>query len=220
MRATTQDGTYPRPLMCRERWTSLDGTWEFAADDLDEGLAQRWNAGGHTFPERIAVPYPPESPASGIGRTGFHPVVWYRRTLPTDALDGLDGHRLLVHFGAVDHRARVWCDGQLVATHEGGQTPFTADVTDALDASAEEHTLVVRAEDDPVDPHQARGKQDWRERQHGIWYDPPPASGSRSGPRRCRRRTSRTWRGRRIPHTGSTARSRSPAGRRSAPWSR
>src|SRR3712207_7129555 len=39
---------------------------------------------------------------------------------------------LLVHFGAVDHSAQVWFDGQLVAEHVGGQTPFTADVTDAL----------------------------------------------------------------------------------------
>ena len=42
MRATEQDGSYPRPMMCRERWLSLDGTWEFAHDDADAGLGGRW----------------------------------------------------------------------------------------------------------------------------------------------------------------------------------
>jgi beta-galactosidase/beta-glucuronidase len=173
MHATTQDGSYPRPQMCREQWTSLDGTWEFAADDADRGRAERWHSRTDGLPDRIEVPFPAESRASGLGRTGFQRVVWYRRELALEELapDGIEARRLLVHFGAVDHLAMVWCDGQLVATHEGGQTPFTADVTDALADGTGRHVLVVRAEDDPVDPDQARGKQDWRERSHGIWYD-------------------------------------------------
>jgi beta-galactosidase/beta-glucuronidase len=173
VKATTQDGSYPRPMMCREQWTSLDGTWEFAADDADRGLSERWAARPESLPDRIEVPFPPESPASGLGRPEFQPVVWYRRELALEDLapEGLEGRRLLLHFGAVDHRAMVWCDGQLVATHEGGQTPFTADVTDALSTETDTHVVVLRAEDDPVDPDQARGKQDWRERPHGIWYD-------------------------------------------------
>jgi beta-galactosidase/beta-glucuronidase len=175
VRATTQDGSYPRPMLCREQWTSLDGPWEFGYDDTDVGLARRWFDPGSAegFTETIEVPFPPESPASGIGRREFHPVVWYRRTVTREQLapDGLEGRRVLVHFGAVDHGAHVWLDGQLVATHRGGQTPFTADVTDALDRGSAEHHLVVRAEDDPTDPDQVRGKQDWRERTRGIWYE-------------------------------------------------
>ncbi len=173
VRATTQDGEYPRPLLCRDQWTSLDGTWEFGFDDADVGLARRWFIGSTELPERIEVPFPPESSASGLGRTEFHSVVWYRRRLALDDLapDGLDGRRLLVHFGAVDYATRVWCDGHLVAAHEGGQTPFTADVTDALHHESTSHVLVVRVEDDPLDPEQARGKQDWQERPHGIWYE-------------------------------------------------
>ncbi len=178
MKATQQDGSYPRPLMCRDAWDDLSGTWQFAHDDGDSGLAERWfdPSNAEAFDQRIEVPYPPESPASGIGATDFHPIVWYRRTLPQHLFTGEGGteRRALVHFGAVDHRAQVWFDGELVATHVGGQTPFTADITDALAGAAgteEGHVLVVRAEDDPKALHQPRGKQDWREKPHGIWYE-------------------------------------------------
>ena len=175
MKATQQDGTYPRPMLCRERWRNLNGTWDFVHDDDDIGLTQRWftPSAGTAFTQTIQVPYPPESAASGIGATGLHPVVWYRRTLPMDDLapHGLNGDRLLLHFGAVDYRAAVWVDGSLVATHVGGQTPFTADVTDSVPPEASEHVIVVRAEDDPADVTQPRGKQDWREQPHGIWYE-------------------------------------------------
>ena len=175
MKATQQDGTYPRPMLCREQYLNLDGAWDFAHDDADVGLTQRWftPAAGTAFTRTIRVPYPPESPASGIGDAGIHPVLWYRRTVATDVFepDGLRGRRLLLQFGAVDYRARVWFNGHLVATHVGGQTPFTADVTDAVSSDATEQVLVVRAEDDPFDLSQPRGKQDWREQPHGIWYE-------------------------------------------------
>jgi beta-galactosidase/beta-glucuronidase len=75
---------------------------------------------------------------------------------------------VLLHFGAVDYAAQVWVNGQLVAEHEGGHTPFHADVTDALTAG--EQVVVVRAEDHPTDPEQPRGKQDWQPEPHVIWY--------------------------------------------------
>lgn len=162
-------------MMCRPRWVSLDGSWQFAHDDADAGLSERWFEPGTTTPyaREIEVPFPPESPASGIGDRGMHPVVWYRRTVDHSILVGdaeAGSGRVLVHFGAVDYRTQVWFDGRLVATHVGGQTPFTADVTDVLD-DLPEHVLVVRAEDDPHDLHQPRGKQDWREKPHSIWYE-------------------------------------------------
>ena len=175
MKATQQDGTYPRPMLCREHWHNLDGVWAFVHDDADVGLTQRWfdPSAAAAFTATIQVPYPPESEASGVGATGIHPVVWYRRTVTTDALGagGSPGRRVLLHFGAVDYRATVWFDGHLVASHVGGQTPFTADVTDSGTLDATEHVVVVRAEDDPADLTQPRGKQDWREQPHGIWYE-------------------------------------------------
>ncbi|WP_405778310.1 glycoside hydrolase family 2 protein [Streptomyces sp. NBC_00859] len=175
MRASEQEGVYPRPLMCRERWDSLDGIWDFGYDDADAGEREAWFSGlaAGGFDREITVPFPPEAPASGIGETAPHPIVWYRRRIAHDTLvpDAASGGRTLIHFGAVDHRARVWLDGRLVAEHVGGQTPFTADVTDAMRPDADEHVLVVRAEDDPADLSVPRGKQDWQERPHAVWYE-------------------------------------------------
>ena len=168
--ASEQDGTYPRPQLLRGDWADLDGTWSFR----NTGDDPSWRNG---FPDArdITVPFPPESPASGIDEPGFHPVVWYARTVTRAELDaagyGPDADRLRLHFGAVDHRARVWIDGQFVGEHEGGHTPFSFDVTEALGTDPDgEHVLVVRAEDDPHDVTQPRGKQDWHEHPHAIWY--------------------------------------------------
>jgi beta-galactosidase/beta-glucuronidase len=165
---TTHDGTYPRPQLMRPRWRDLSGPWEFARDDE---LAAR--LGDVVFDRTIIVPFPPESPASGIHETGFLPCVWYRRRFgPQELADagfGQERSRVLLHFGAVDHSASVWVNGRLVAAHEGGQTPFTADISDAVDPAAE-NVVVVRAVDLPDDVSVPRGKQDWREEPHSIWY--------------------------------------------------
>lgn len=180
VRASEQDGTYPRPQLVRRRWRDLCGAWGYAADPDDVGRSERWFEGtGDVFDRTIQVPFPPESPASGIAEPGFQPVVWYRRVLTHDDLelagatgDAAQGERVLLHFGAVDHRADVWLDGQHLGSHEGGQTPFSFDVTEELAGVRDRDVaLVVRAYDDPVDVTQPRGKQDWRRDPHAIWYD-------------------------------------------------
>src|SRR4051794_26692834 len=92
---------------------------------------------------------------------------WYRRTFAAPALAA--GGRLWLRFGAVDHHATVWVNGERVAEHEGGYTPFGADVTDALRPAGEQE-VVVRAFDDPLDLEKPRGKQDWRPEPHIVWY--------------------------------------------------
>jgi beta-galactosidase/beta-glucuronidase len=147
------DFAYPRPQLQRAHWASLNGLWRFRYDDACElrtpGDIDHW-------PMEITVPYPPESKASGIGDRGFHSVCWYQRDF--DIKPGKD--RVILRFGAVDYSARVWVNGWLATTHEGGHTPFAADITHMLDASGRQ-TVTVRAEDDPGDLTKPRGKQDW-----------------------------------------------------------
>ena len=166
--ASTQDGTHPRPQLLRDTWTSLDGTWDFAFGDDPSQQPSTVD-----FDRTIVVPYPPESALSGVEDKGFHLVAWYRRHLGADELAAAgfrsDGGRVLLHFAAVDREAEVWLNGLHLGRHEGGQTPFSFDITDAL-VEGDANELVVRAVDDPHDVAVPRGKQDWREEPHVIWY--------------------------------------------------
>jgi beta-galactosidase/beta-glucuronidase len=166
---------YPRPQLRRQDWTNLNGEWSFAFDDSDAGLADGWQntdvsslrSDSSPFDRRITVPFCYQSKLSGIGETAFHDVVWYARVFEyTPSRD----ERLLLHFGAVDYRATVWVNGTQVASHEGGHTPFSADVTHAFADEASENVVVVRAEDPSRDVTIPRGKQYWREKSEGIFY--------------------------------------------------
>lgn len=173
VQASLQDGSYPRPQLIRRAWADLCGAWAFRFDDENEGRGAHWPL-RPAFDRTITVPFPPESEASGIRDTGFHPVVWYHRELTTAdlAAAGYRGgaSRLILHFGAVDYRCQVWLNDDFLGGHEGGHTPFSFDVTDALVTGRETQTLVVRAEDDPLDVSQPRGKQDWNLKPHAVWY--------------------------------------------------
>jgi len=168
--ASTQDGTYPRPQLMRREWADLTGTWDFALGAPDAQPADV------AFDRTITVPFPPESAASGLAEGGMLHSVWYRRRI-TDAdlaaagagAGDAAGGRVLLHFGAVDWEATVWVNGVVVATHRGGQSPFTADVTAVLRADGTDE-IVVHAVDDPEDVSILRGKQDWRDQPHAIWY--------------------------------------------------
>ena len=154
---------HPRPQLQRPTWRSLDGEWQFAYDDV-----ARWQQPADVnFDRTITVPYAPESALSGIHDSGFHPVAWYGRQISVDRQEGAG--RVLVHFGAIDYAAQVWAGGRLVGQHEGGHTPFTVDITEAL-GEGDTVQLVVRAEDDPHELAQPRGKQDWKADPHIIWY--------------------------------------------------
>lgn len=159
---------YPRPQFVREDWLNLNGTWDFAFDDADRGVAERWFLGEGRFDRTIVVPFAYQSKLSGIGTNAFHDIVWYRRTfrIPERFRD----KRVLLHFGAVDYEASVWVNGTLVAVHEGGHTPFCADITEALGDRSADQLLVVRARDDNRDVALPRGKQYWRAESASIFY--------------------------------------------------
>ena len=150
---------YPRPQLVREHWQSLNGQWNFSFDEAASPTDVKWT-------HQIVVPYPPESKLSGIHDESFHRVVWYQRDFDAPELD--NGERLILHFGAVDYKCDVWVNGHHLAQHTGGHTPFSMDVTDALTSNP--NHVTVRAYDDPHELSKPRGKQDWHEQPHSIFY--------------------------------------------------
>ena len=185
---------YPRPRMQRDNYVMLNGAWDYAIVPIDgeidvEALAQqaipsRWNG-------QIVVPFSPEAPLSGVGRT-VQPseLLWYKRKIELPKL--ADDQRFILHFEAVDWMCACFVNGKLAGTHTGGYLPFSFDVTDLLGLSvagesageAEVADAVESADTaelalcvwDPSDAgSQLRGKQRlsrgdiWYTAQSGIW---------------------------------------------------
>lgn len=156
---------YPRPDYRRAPFQLLNGSYQFAFDDDEVGLSEAWY-GNKQLEQSIQVPYCYQSPASTVGDTSYHPVVWYKRLFTVDA--ALRGGKLLLHFGAVDYQATVWVNGKLAGTHTGGYTPFSFEISAYL-VSGKEQDLTVRVED-RFDPAQVRGKQYWKTYNEMCWY--------------------------------------------------
>ena len=158
---------HPRPDFCRPDWLNLNGEWEFSFDDDKVGITRRWFMPGNHFDRTITVPFCYQCKASGINDTGKHEVVWYRRALTVP--ESMQGHRLLLRFGAVDFSCDIYLNGMRVGGHRGGYTPFSVDITDYV--ADGENDLCVRVED-PYDCTQPRGKQNWLDKWFGCWYTP------------------------------------------------
>ncbi len=157
---------YPEPQFERAQWLSLNGTWNFSFDDRDQGMAAHWYASPLKAPRDITVPYCFESRLSGIRDTNFHPVVWYQRTFKTPS--DWQGKHVLLHFGAVYYDASVWVNGRYLGSHEGGNVPFSWDITPQLTAAS--NVITVRAENPPTDRSIPRGKQYWEPKSAKIFY--------------------------------------------------
>ena len=144
---------YPRPLLMREAWLNLNGTWSFQMDADNVGMSRGWFAAGLPNPVDIVVPYAVESAASEIHDSAPADVVWYERefVIPADW-----NERVMLRIGACDHWTRVFINGQEVGQHRGGYAPFGFDIGHALIDGINRITLRV---EDSLSWTQPRGKQ-------------------------------------------------------------
>lgn len=156
---------YPRPQFVREGWLNLNGVWEFAFDDEDCGQKLHWEKPEYHLDMQIVVPFAYQAKLSGIKDGRQHDIVWYRREFQIP--ESWQGKRIILHFGAVDYSSSVWVNGKKAVGHEGGQTPFEADITELLE---DINVITVRARDDTKDVALPRGKQYWNMESKYIFY--------------------------------------------------
>ncbi|PTH83606.1 beta-glucuronidase [Streptomyces sp. A244] len=130
----------PRDTPTRER-TSLNGLWRFAVDTDGVGRADGWWR--RPLPGRREAPVP-ASYNDLFPDPAIHDHVgdvWYQRMVRIPAR--WEGRRIVLRFDAATHRAVVWVDDTEVAAHEGGYTPFEADLTDLMRPGAEHRVTIV-----------------------------------------------------------------------------
>ena len=117
---------YPENTPTRLK-VSLDGLWEFT-------LIRQGQVYDAAKPLEGGRPMPVPSAYNDIyeGREIRDHVgeVAYERLFDAPRL--LLGGRLLLRFGSVTHKARVYLNGELLGSHKGGFLPFAFDITDRV----------------------------------------------------------------------------------------
>ncbi|MCA4131607.1 beta-glucuronidase [Arthrobacter sp. M4] len=122
-----------KPLATATRdLASLDGLWLFA---LDTKLGpEPWRAPLDTHLE-AAVPASYNDLFADREIHDHVGLVWYQRTVRVPR--GWADQRIVLRFDAATHAAAVYVDDVVVAEHDGGYTPFEADLTDVVAAGTE-----------------------------------------------------------------------------------
>jgi len=121
----------------------LTDGWHFRLDPEDVGVAQRWfdpELDDGTW-DAIEVGKPWEE--QGYGEYDGH--AWYRLRLEVKP-EWLDRGAVL-HFGAVDGRAWVYLNGELIAEHDGWDSAFTAPLDRGALRGGERAVLALRVWD-------------------------------------------------------------------------
>ncbi|MCZ2839377.1 beta-glucuronidase [Modestobacter sp. VKM Ac-2985] len=116
----------PQDSPTRER-KSLDGLWQFRLDPDGVGRQAGWWRGRLQETREVPVPASYNDVFADATVRDHVGDAWYQTTVRVPR--GWAGQRVVLRFDAATHRAVVWVDDVEVARHEGGYTPFEADVT-------------------------------------------------------------------------------------------
>ncbi len=144
---------HPTPGFKRADFVNLNGEWSFCVKRRQRIV----------YDGKITVPFAPESTLSGVERiTKKGDKLIYSRRLSIDKSRG----RVLLHFGAVDCKTKVYINDERVTNHSGGYLPFSADITNYTLA---ENVLTVEVTD-ALERTYPYGKQKYK--RGGMWYTP------------------------------------------------
>lgn len=118
----------------------LNGTWSFELDPDNKGLTDQW------FNQ---LPHPEEMPVPGTFAeiTTKREVKYYTGNFwyATDVFvpSFLKGKEIMIRFGSITHRARIFLNGKEVCQHEGGFLPFEAKITACINFDQPNHLAVL-----------------------------------------------------------------------------
>jgi beta-glucuronidase len=121
----------PQDTSTRER-KSLNGLWQFRLDPDGEGRSARWFSQPLSDSRQMPVPASFNDVAADAAVRDYFGDIWYQTSVWVPR--SWQGRRIVLHFESATHRATVWANDVEVVSHEGGYTPFEADITDHVAA--------------------------------------------------------------------------------------
>ena len=131
-----------RPLdtPTRER-RSLNGLWSFRLDPAGLGRRESWWTAPLAEARQVPVPASYNDLVPDVAFRDHVGDAWYQTTVRVPR--GWAGDRVVLRLDSATHRGVVWVDDVKVAEHEGGYTPFEADITHLATPGAELRVTVV-----------------------------------------------------------------------------
>ena len=150
-----------RPAMtnvCGRDCQSLNGKWAAIVDPYDQGVPKEIFLNRtpqndteffeYAFEGGLRLEVPGDWNSQRPELESYEGTGWYARhlvvgeTVPqlpegacvTPVAAPRDGERLFLYFGAVNYRCNVYLNGEKIAAHEGGFTPFEVEIGDRLHA--------------------------------------------------------------------------------------
>ncbi len=129
------------PIMTTSReLVDLNGIWNFKLDH-GTGFAEGWF--GRPLQQAIPMPVPASynDPYEGAEFRDHIGWVWYEREIVVP--DHFFTQRMVLRFGSVTHAAKVYVNGQPVVEHNGGFTPFEAEINAFVNSGKNRLTVAV-----------------------------------------------------------------------------
>jgi beta-glucuronidase len=130
----------PKETETRER-KALDGLWSFALDADGRGRDEGWWKQRLAGARDIPVPASFNDVFASAEERNHVGDVWYQTVARIP--ESWRAERIVLRFDAATHSAVVWVNETQVMEHEGGYTPFEADVTDAVEPGTEVRITAV-----------------------------------------------------------------------------
>jgi len=118
---------------------SLDGPWAFAPDPEKAGEKEQWWAADRVFADKIIVPGCWQD--QGIGQSNgklrhhYEGAAWYKKAVLVPG--EWKGKTVWLAIGGAARYTKVFVNGKMVGEHDGFMTPFRFDISEAVNAGAE-----------------------------------------------------------------------------------
>jgi len=117
---------YPRSSETREV-RDLSGIWKFKVDYQNQGRGEGWFKTALADPVEMAVPASYNDILQDPGARDHVGDVWYEKEIFISSR--WKDERIVLRVGSATHHGTLWVNGKFAVSHEGGYTPFEADVT-------------------------------------------------------------------------------------------